>query len=92
MGVIDLRVGETKPFNEKCLLQPVFEIIYGFKTISSSIYMATSQCLNQYLFGNMTVFGIHVEFLNTYQQEGKKKDSCINDKVLLNTAQKIRFN
>lgn len=90
MGVIDFRVGETKPLM-KSLLQPVFEIIYGFKTISSSIYMATSQCLNQYLFGNMTVFGIHVEFLNTYQQEGKKKDSCINDKVLLNTAQKIRF-
>lgn len=25
------------------------------------------------LFGNMTIFEIHVEFLNTYQQEGKKK-------------------
>lgn len=76
----------------KSSLHPVLEIIYGFKTISSSIYIATSQYLNQYLFGIMTIFGIHIEFLNTCQQEGKKKDSCINDKVLLNTAQKTRFN
>lgn len=33
-----------------------------------------------------------IEFLCIYQQEGKKKDSCINDKVLFNMPQKIRFN
>lgn len=42
-------------------------------------------------FGNMIIIGKCVEYLNT-QQEEKEKDSYINVKVLLNTAQKIRFN
>lgn len=41
-------------------------------------------------FGNMIIIGKRVEYLN--KQEEKEKDSCINVKVLLNTAQKIRFN
>lgn len=43
-------------------------------------------------FGNTAIFVMHVEYLNTQQQGEKEEDSCINVKVLLNTAQKIRFN
>lgn len=70
MGAIDLGVGETKPFNEK----------FTAVSIRNYIWFQNNQCLHLYgsltvlepIFGNMTTLGIHVEFLNTYQKEGKK--------------------
>lgn len=46
------------------------------------LYMVSKQCLHLYgiltmlepVFGDMTIFGIHVQFLNTHQQKGEKKD------------------
>lgn len=46
------------------------------------LYMVSKQCLHLYgiltmlepVFGDMTIFGIHVQFLNTHQQKGEEKD------------------
>lgn len=88
VGMIDLGVGRTKLLNGKFTVAGIGNYIW-FQN-SASIYMASSQCLNQFLviwpsLGFMFNFWIHTN------RKGKKKTFCVSDKVLLNAGQKIRF-
>lgn len=72
MEVIDLGDGETKPFNGKSVAACVRYYICFQKNQCFHLY--GNLTMFEPVFGNMTIFGIHVEFLNTYKQEGEKKD------------------